>query len=171
MRIVGRRPSSDGRIAPVIAFYVPGRASADIVATLNAQQIAIGNSDFWAARLIKALGLTAEDGVVRIGLAHYNDDRDVERLLTALDRALLGVALLRFRAHSSLHPGLSRVTTPAHFPLPGAGGTSGRGMRSMTVPHRNVASPSLPSPVSGEDMQTRVMVGEVQVCMNTQGLR
>jgi selenocysteine lyase/cysteine desulfurase len=88
VRIVGRRPSSDGRLAPVIAFYVPGHASADIVATLNAQQIAIGNSDFWAARLIKALGLTAEDGVVRIGLAHYNDDGDVERLLTALDRAL-----------------------------------------------------------------------------------
>ncbi|HEV8392455.1 MAG TPA: aminotransferase class V-fold PLP-dependent enzyme, partial [Dongiaceae bacterium] len=88
VRIVGRKPSGDGRLAPVIAFYVPGRASADIVAKLNAQQIAIGNADFWAARLIKALGLTAEDGVVRIGLAHYNDDRDVERLLTALDRAL-----------------------------------------------------------------------------------
>jgi cysteine desulfurase family protein (TIGR01976 family) len=89
VRIVGRRPSSDGRIAPVIGFHVPGRASADIVAKLNAQQIAIGHGDFWAARLIKALGLTAEDGVVRIGLAHYNDDRDVERLLTALDRALV----------------------------------------------------------------------------------
>jgi cysteine desulfurase family protein (TIGR01976 family) len=88
VRIVGRRPSSDGRLAPVIAFHVPGRASADIAAKLNAQQIAIGNADFWAARLIKALGLTAEDGVVRIGLAHYNDDRDVERLLTALERAL-----------------------------------------------------------------------------------
>jgi selenocysteine lyase/cysteine desulfurase len=88
VRIVGRRPSSDGRVAPVIAFYVPGRPSADIVAKLNAQQIAIGNADFWAARLIKALGLNNDDGVVRIGLAHYNDDRDVERLLTALDRAL-----------------------------------------------------------------------------------
>lgn len=88
VRIVGRKPSSDGRIAPVIAFHVPGRRSADIVAKLNADRIAIGNSDFWAARLIKALGLTAEDGVIRVGLAHYNDDQDVERLLTALDRAL-----------------------------------------------------------------------------------
>ncbi|HET6161091.1 MAG TPA: aminotransferase class V-fold PLP-dependent enzyme [Dongiaceae bacterium] len=88
IRIVGRRPSSDGRIAPVIGFHVPGRKSAAIVAKLNEQQIAIGHGDFWAARLIKALGLTAEDGVVRIGLAHYNDDRDVGRLLTALDRAL-----------------------------------------------------------------------------------
>jgi cysteine desulfurase family protein (TIGR01976 family) len=88
VRIVGRRPSSDGRLAPVIAFHVPGRPSAEIVATLTARHIAIGHGDFWAARLIKALGLTAEDGVVRIGLAHYNDERDVERLLTALDQTL-----------------------------------------------------------------------------------
>lgn len=88
VRIVGREPSSDGRLAPVIAFHVPGKSSADIVAKLNASQIAIGHSDFWAARLIKALGLTAEDGVVRIGLAHYNDDSDVDRLIVALDRAL-----------------------------------------------------------------------------------
>ncbi len=88
VRIVGRRPSGDGRLAPVIAFHVPGRASADIVARLNARQIAIGHGDFWAARLIKALGLTAEDGVVRVGLAHYNDQGDAERLLTALDQAL-----------------------------------------------------------------------------------
>jgi cysteine desulfurase family protein (TIGR01976 family) len=88
VRIVGRRASSDGRLAPVIAFHLPGKSSADIVARLNAQQIAIGHGDFWAARLITALGLTAEDGAVRIGLAHYNDDRDVERLLTALDQAL-----------------------------------------------------------------------------------
>jgi selenocysteine lyase/cysteine desulfurase len=87
-RIVGRKPSSDGRIAPVIAFHVPGKSSTEIVARLNAERIAIGHGDFWAARLIKALGLTAEDGAVRIGLAHYNDDADVERLLTALDRAL-----------------------------------------------------------------------------------
>ena len=88
VRIVGRKPSSDGRIAPVISFHVPGRKSAEIVAKLNAERIAIGNGDFWAARLIKALGLTAEDGVIRIGLAHYNDENDVDRLLTALDRAL-----------------------------------------------------------------------------------
>jgi selenocysteine lyase/cysteine desulfurase len=88
VRIVGRKPSSDGRLAPVIAFYVPGKKSADIVAKLNEDRIAIGHSDFWAARLIKALDLTAEDGVVRVGLAHYNDAKDVDRLLTALDRAL-----------------------------------------------------------------------------------
>ncbi|KAB2864461.1 MAG: aminotransferase class V-fold PLP-dependent enzyme [Bauldia sp.] len=88
VRIVGRRPSSDGRVAPVIAFHVPGKSSAEIVARLNARQIAIGNGDFWAARLIKALGLTAEEGVVRIGLAHYNDDKDIDRLLAALDLAL-----------------------------------------------------------------------------------
>jgi cysteine desulfurase family protein (TIGR01976 family) len=88
VRIVGRKPSGDGRLAPVIAFHVPGRSSAGIVARLNADRIAIGHGDFWAARLVKALGLTAEEGVVRIGLAHYNDERDVERLIAALDKAL-----------------------------------------------------------------------------------
>ncbi|MBL9033197.1 MAG: aminotransferase class V-fold PLP-dependent enzyme [Rhodospirillaceae bacterium] len=88
VRIVGRKPSGDGRLAPVIAFHVPGRSSAEIVARLNAERIAIGHGDFWAARLVKALGLTAEEGVVRIGLAHYNDERDVERLIAALDKAL-----------------------------------------------------------------------------------
>ena len=88
VRLVGRRPGSDGRIAPVIAFHVPGRKSTDIVAKLNAQKIAIGNGDFWAARLIKALGMTAEEGVVRVGLAHYNDQNDVDRLLSALKQAL-----------------------------------------------------------------------------------
>jgi cysteine desulfurase family protein (TIGR01976 family) len=88
VRIVGRKPSGDGRLAPVIAFHVPGRSSAEIVARLNADRIAIGHGDFWAARLVKALGLTAEEGVVRIGLAHYNDERDVERLIAALDKAL-----------------------------------------------------------------------------------
>ena len=67
---------------------MPGRKSTDIVAKLNAQKIAIGNGDFWAARLIKALGLTADEGVVRVGLAHYNDQIDVDRLLAALKQAL-----------------------------------------------------------------------------------
>ncbi len=88
LRFVGRRPSSDGRLAPVIAFWIEGRKSAEIVAGLRRHRIAIGHGDFWAARLVKALGLRAEDGVVRIGLAHYNDDAEIDRLIAAL-RAIL----------------------------------------------------------------------------------
>ena len=88
VKLVGGTPTSDGRLAPVIAFHVPGKASSKIVAELNARKIAIGHGDFWANRCIRALGLTPEEGLVRIGLAHYNNDADVERLLAALDAAL-----------------------------------------------------------------------------------
>jgi cysteine desulfurase family protein (TIGR01976 family) len=87
-RIVGRRSMADGDRAPTISFTVAGRRSADIALALNRQQIAIGNGDFWGRRCVEALGLTPEDGVVRVGIAHYNDDGDVDRLLEALDRAL-----------------------------------------------------------------------------------
>jgi cysteine desulfurase family protein (TIGR01976 family) len=88
VRILGRVPSADGRLAPVVGFWVPGRSSAGIAAGLQAHRVAIGNGDFWARRCITALGLTPEDGVVRVGIAHYNSDGDIDRLLAALDQVL-----------------------------------------------------------------------------------
>jgi len=88
VRILGRVPSTDGRLAPVVGFWLPGRSSAEIAAKLQSRKIAIGNGDFWARRCITALGLTPEDGVVRVGIAHYNSDSDIDRLLEALDEAL-----------------------------------------------------------------------------------
>ena len=88
VRILGRVPSTDGRLAPVVGFWVPGRASAGIAATLRQHRIAVGNGDFWARRCITAMGLAPEDGVVRLGIAHYNSDDDIDRLLMALDEAL-----------------------------------------------------------------------------------
>jgi cysteine desulfurase family protein (TIGR01976 family) len=88
VHVYGRQPSADGRLSPNIAFRVPGQSSKAIAEALYADKIAIGFGDFYAARCIKGLGLTAEDGVVRVGVAHYNDDADVDRLLAALDRLL-----------------------------------------------------------------------------------
>ncbi|HVJ40853.1 MAG TPA: aminotransferase class V-fold PLP-dependent enzyme [Dongiaceae bacterium] len=84
IRFIGRVPSEDGRLAPVIGFSIAGRSSAELARELNKRQIALGNGDFWAAGVIKALGMTPEEGVVRIGLAHYNNDEDIDRLIAAL---------------------------------------------------------------------------------------
>ena len=65
-----------------------GRSSTEIAAKLHRHRIAIGNGDFWARRCITALGLTPEDGVVRVGIAHYNSAGDIDRLIKALDEAL-----------------------------------------------------------------------------------
>ncbi|MEX2200183.1 MAG: aminotransferase class V-fold PLP-dependent enzyme [Dongiaceae bacterium] len=88
VHIYGRRPTNDGRLSPNIAFTVAGHSSKAIAEALYKDKIAVGFGDFYAARCIKGLGLTAEDGVVRVGIAHYNDDGDVDRLLAALDRVL-----------------------------------------------------------------------------------
>jgi len=88
VRLYGRIPGSDGRLSPNIAFTVDGRSSKAIAEALYGDKIAIGFGDFYAARCIKGLGLTAEDGVLRVGIAHYNDDDDVDRLLAALDKHL-----------------------------------------------------------------------------------
>ncbi|MEX0807156.1 MAG: aminotransferase class V-fold PLP-dependent enzyme [Dongiaceae bacterium] len=88
VRLYGRVPGSDGRLSPNIAFTVDGQSSKAIAEALYKDKIAIGFGDFYAARCIKGLGLTAEDGVLRVGIAHYNDDEDVDRLLAALDKIL-----------------------------------------------------------------------------------
>ena len=90
IRIIGQRSMTEhaaGR-APTISFTVAGRRSQDIAEALNKDRIAIGYGDFFARRCIEALGLTPEDGVVRVGIAHYNDDSDVDRLLAGLDKII-----------------------------------------------------------------------------------
>jgi selenocysteine lyase/cysteine desulfurase len=37
---------------------------------------------------VSAVGLNPEDGVVRVGIAHYNSANDIDRLLEALERVL-----------------------------------------------------------------------------------
>ncbi len=88
LRLYGQKRTGDGRLAPVIAFTIAGRRSSEIAAELNRRNIAIGHGDFWARRCIEALGLDPEEGVLRIGLAHYNDDGDIDRLIGALDEIL-----------------------------------------------------------------------------------
>jgi cysteine desulfurase family protein (TIGR01976 family) len=90
IRIIGKDSMAEGTAgrAPTISFTVAGRRSQDIAEALNKDRIAIGNGDFWARRCIEALDLTPEDGVVRVGIAHYNDDGDIDRLLAALDKVL-----------------------------------------------------------------------------------
>lgn len=41
-----------------------------------------------AYRLLEALGVDVNDGVVRISLLHYNTPGEVQRLIEALDRVL-----------------------------------------------------------------------------------
>ncbi len=88
VRIVGsRRPDRAMRV-PIVSFVVPGWRSRDVVEAVDPHGIGIRYGHFYSARLIDALGLPADDGVVRVSLVHYNTLDEVDRLVEILKSAL-----------------------------------------------------------------------------------
>ncbi len=87
VRIIGPSSASQTERVPTISFIVEGRASEAIVRRVDDHGIGIRFGDFYARRLIDALGLQAHGGVVRISIAHYNTPQEIQRLLAALDDA------------------------------------------------------------------------------------
>lgn len=86
VRIIGKAHTR-GRV-PTISFVVDGVQSEAVVRRVDEHRIGIRFGDFYARRLIEALGLERFGGVVRVSLAHYNTLDEVDRLITALDQAI-----------------------------------------------------------------------------------
>jgi selenocysteine lyase/cysteine desulfurase len=74
--------------APTVAFSVDGIPSAEVARALARVEIGVGQGDFYAHRLIRALGYDPDDGVVRASFVHYTSGEDVERLIGALKEVL-----------------------------------------------------------------------------------
>ena len=62
--------------------------SESVVRSVDRHRIGIRFGDFYARRLIEALGLRAQGGVVRASMVHYNTAEEVDRLIRALDEAI-----------------------------------------------------------------------------------
>jgi len=89
VRLLGPGTADAGARAPTFSFTVAGRASASIPPLVEPARVAIRGGNFYARRLVEALGIAdADDGVVRASLAHYNTADEVARLIEALDRAV-----------------------------------------------------------------------------------
>ncbi len=88
-RIIGPEKAEPHKRAATIAFVPKKTTPEAVMQELTKARIAIGGgADFYARRLIEAVGVDPDVGVARISLVHYNDDRDVDRLLEALDPLL-----------------------------------------------------------------------------------
>ncbi len=87
-RIVGPDTAEPYKRAATIAFTSPKRANMEIANHLRSRHVACGVSDFYAYRLVEALGIDPKDGVVRVSMVHYNSVEDVDRLVEALDDIL-----------------------------------------------------------------------------------
>ncbi len=86
VRLIGRTRAAER--APTVSFTVQGRRSVDIGAALARAKIGVGVGNFYAYRLVKALGMDPEDGAVRLSFVHYTSKEEVDRLLRELDRCL-----------------------------------------------------------------------------------
>lgn len=85
IRILGPA-SADNRAATI--SLLPNRSPVDVAKALSEHRIMAGAGHFYALRLIEALNVPADPGVLRLSLVHYTSDGDVDRLLEALERSL-----------------------------------------------------------------------------------
>ncbi|HEU4538761.1 MAG TPA: aminotransferase class V-fold PLP-dependent enzyme [Polyangiaceae bacterium] len=86
-RVWGEPGPARARRVPTFALSFEGRRSPDVVARVDEARVAIRHGDFYAPRLVEALGLGPQGGVVRASMVHYNTEAEVDRLLEALEAA------------------------------------------------------------------------------------
>ncbi len=88
VRIIGGNSAAAGDRAPTFSIIVEGRKSEDIALAVATDHVAVRHGDFYARRLVEAVGIDPDDGVIRCSMAHYNTVEEVERLVAALDKAV-----------------------------------------------------------------------------------
>jgi cysteine desulfurase family protein (TIGR01976 family) len=85
-RLIGKN-TIDNR-APTVSFAVEGQSPVELARKLGDQGLGVGASHFYAYRLIEALGIDPNTGVVRTSFVHYTSEAEVTRLIETLDELL-----------------------------------------------------------------------------------
>ena len=159
-RILGLTADEDmERRTPTAAITIDGVRPRAAAERLGERGIAVWDGDFYATGLIERLGL-APDGVVRIGLTHYNTRAEVDRLADEL-ATIAGRALGSPGAHrqrdradrvSTCRPASRAVTDDAPVRRPehdrAASGGAAQGARARVRAGLRRSRPRLPPPVS-----------------------
>ena len=86
VKLIGRVQSAQR--APTVAFTVAGHRSSGLASRLGELKFGVGAGNFYAYRLLKALGIDTDDGVLRTSFVHYTSSVEVERLIKAMDTLL-----------------------------------------------------------------------------------
>jgi cysteine desulfurase family protein (TIGR01976 family) len=81
-------PTMDGRV-PTFSFTIEGVPADRIAEHLAAANIFAWSGSFYALEPVARLGLADSGGLLRVGLCHYNNAEEVDRLIEALN-ALAG---------------------------------------------------------------------------------
>ena len=67
-----------------VSFTLDGFLAGEVARTLGERGLFVWDGDFYAARLVELLGLAARGGLIRVGLAPYTTQGELERLVTAV---------------------------------------------------------------------------------------
>ncbi len=86
VRLIGSARASQR--APTVAFAVAGQRPRDLATRLAQSKIGVGCGNFYAYRLLQALGIDTDDGVLRVSFVHYTSRHEVDLLIAALDGLL-----------------------------------------------------------------------------------
>ncbi len=88
IKIIGETSSDKNKRVPTVSFIVKNRKSDSVTLKVDEHKIGIRYGDFYARRLIDELGLSNQNGVVRVSLVHYNTIEEVERLIEVFEQIL-----------------------------------------------------------------------------------
>ncbi len=88
VRIVGRATANHEVRVPTFSFVVNGRDSHEFPKHLADHDVGIRAGHFYAKRLIDALRMDKNNGVVRASMVHYNSPEEVTRLIKHLDEVI-----------------------------------------------------------------------------------
>lgn len=85
VRILG--PVDPATRVPTLAM-VPSKNPFEVAESLVTHKVMAGAGDFYAVRLIEAMGQPADPGVLRLSFVHYTSAAEVDQLIRALDSCL-----------------------------------------------------------------------------------
>jgi cysteine desulfurase family protein (TIGR01976 family) len=84
--IYGQRDlTSLNRRVPTFSFNLKNVSPAKVAALLAQRGFAVRDGHMYSPRLMRRLGLSAEEGLVRASLVHYNTEDEIKRFLQAVE--------------------------------------------------------------------------------------
>ena len=75
----------NGRV-PTVSFTMDGVSPKQISQRLAEENIFVWHGDYYAVEVIDFLGLKEKGGMLRVGAAHYNTIKEIDRLLEKITR-------------------------------------------------------------------------------------
>ena len=91
VRPVGMPADSAARV-PTFGLVCERMAPRRLAEALGDAGIYVWDGNFYAKRVVETLGLDLDEGLLRIGIAHYNTQAEIDRLLDVLGRVLRAAA-------------------------------------------------------------------------------